>query len=75
MQRAEDKGNALLTAEIGDPILGEDAFSTDHQIFLVRLNHGQKGLPTGLDILMHQSIALVIQDVDPQTVMLLIAVR
>ncbi len=61
---AQHKGNALLTAEIGDPIPGEDALDGDRQVFLVGLNHDQERLARGFHVLMYQGIAFVIEDTD-----------
>ncbi|MGH8651058.1 MAG: hypothetical protein ACREYE_02250 [Gammaproteobacteria bacterium] len=43
----QDEDNALLTAEIGDPMSGENALCGHRQVFLVRLDHRQERASTG----------------------------
>ncbi len=61
---AQDKGNVLVVAEIGEPVPGEHAFRTDDNVFPERLNELEKACWPGSDIPVQLDVALSIQDAD-----------
>jgi hypothetical protein len=61
---AQDKGNTLLGAEIGQPVPGEEAFDANHQVRPVRCNRLEKGPRGCLHIPMQKDLSILIQDAD-----------
>jgi hypothetical protein len=61
---AQDKKNALLGAEVGQPVPGEDAFDANHQVLPVGCNSLEKGLRCCLHIPMQKGLSILIQDAD-----------
>jgi hypothetical protein len=61
---AEDEGDIFLATEIGDPVLGEHAFDSDHDVLAEGSNGTEKSLRVCMDILMNPDIAACIEDAD-----------
>jgi hypothetical protein len=58
---AKDKGDLLLSAEIGKPIPGKDAFNGNNDILAIGSNGLKEDLRLGLDIPMQEDLALLIE--------------
>jgi hypothetical protein len=61
---AQDEGNPLVGAEVGEPIPREDAFDTDDKIFPIGGNRLEKRLWACLYIPMDQYLSILVQDAD-----------
>lgn len=59
---AQDEGDRLLGAEIGEPIPDEHALDGDDDILPVGLDGPEKGLRRGLTVFVEHGVALLIQD-------------
>jgi hypothetical protein len=59
---AERECDALRGAQIGQPVLGEDALHADDQIVSIRRDALQKGLRRGLHVLVQHDLAVLVQD-------------
>jgi len=63
---AEDEGDALLSAEICDPVPGEHALDADDQVLPVGGDERQQGVGIGLDVLVGEYGTVMMQDADIQ---------
>src|SRR5919109_4816484 len=61
---AQDKGNALFSAEIGQPIPGEHAFDRYDKTLPVGSNGFEEGFRSGWHIAVQQELTIVAQDTD-----------
>jgi hypothetical protein len=59
---AENKGEALLGAEVGDPVPAEEAFDSDDQVFAVGPEGAQDLLTTAGELLVDEDVAGLIED-------------
>jgi hypothetical protein len=60
----QDKCNAVLSAQIGDPVPAKDALDTDDDVFQEGEDQLKKQLGLGGDILMQPGFALLVDDAD-----------
>jgi len=61
---AENEGDVLLGTEIGDPVPGEHAFDSDHDVLTEGTNGTEKSFRVCLDVLMNPDIASGVKDTD-----------
>ena len=61
---AEDKGNAFLGTEVGEPVPGEDTFDGDDQIVPIGRNGLEKRFWAGFHVPVQQDLAVLVQDTD-----------
>jgi hypothetical protein len=61
---AQDEGNPLLGAEVGQPVPGEDTFDADDEILPVRRNRLEKRLGCRFHIAVQHDLAVLIQDAE-----------
>jgi hypothetical protein len=61
---AENEGDVLLDTEIGDPVPGEHAFDSNHDVLTEGSNDTQKSFRVCVDVMMNPDIASGIQDTD-----------
>jgi hypothetical protein len=61
---AENEGDVLLDTEISDPIPGEHAFDSDHDVLMEGSNDAEKNFRVCVDILVNPDIAPGIKDTD-----------
>lgn len=61
---AQDEGDPLLRAEVGDPAPGEDTLDGHHDVLAVRRDRGQQVLRGGGAIAMDAHLALGVQPTD-----------
>jgi hypothetical protein len=60
----QDKGNAFLTTEVGQPLPGEPAFDSNDHIVPIGCDDPQKRFGGGGQILMDEFRTALIQDTD-----------
>jgi hypothetical protein len=63
---AKDKRHAFASAEVGQPVPGEQAFDTDDQILTIGRNGLEKHLWTGFHMAMPQNLAVLAEDTQVQ---------
>jgi hypothetical protein len=61
---AENEGDVFLGTEIADPVPGEHAFDSDHDVFTERSNDTEKRFRLCVDILVNSDIPSGIDDAD-----------
>jgi hypothetical protein len=61
---AENEGDVFLGTEIGDPVPGEHAFDSDHDVLTEGSNGTEKSFRVCVDVLMNPDIATGIEDTD-----------
>jgi hypothetical protein len=61
---AENEGDVLLDTEVGDPVPGEHALYSHHDVLSEGSDDAQKGFRVGMDVLMNPDIATGIEDTD-----------
>jgi hypothetical protein len=61
---AENEGDVLLDTEIGDPVPGEHAFDSNHDVLTEGSNDTEKSFRVCVDVMMNPDIASGIQDTD-----------
>jgi hypothetical protein len=61
---AENEGDVFLGTEIGDPVPGEHAFDSDHDVLTEGSNGTEKSFRVCVDVLMNPDIATGIEDAD-----------
>ena len=61
---AENEGDVLLDTEIGDPVPGEHAFDSDHDVLTEGSNDAEKSFRVCVDVLMNPDIASGVEDTD-----------
>jgi hypothetical protein len=61
---AQDEGDTLAGAQIGQPVPGEHAFDADHDVLAVRANDGQEVLGAGRSVAVDEDLAAGIEDAD-----------
>jgi hypothetical protein len=61
---AENEGDVLLDTEIGDPVPGEHAFDSNHDVLTEGSNDTEKSFRLCVDVMMNPDIASGIQDTD-----------
>jgi len=61
---AENEGDVLLDTEIGDPVPGEHAFDSDHDVPTEGSNDAEKSFRVCVDVLMNPDIASGVKDTD-----------
>jgi hypothetical protein len=59
---AEDKGHALLGAEVGEPVPREDTFNSHDDILTIGHHDLEQGVWLGLDIAMPHDVTILVQD-------------
>jgi hypothetical protein len=59
---AENKGDVLLDTEIGDPVPGEHAFDSHHDVLTEGSNDAEQSIRVGVDVLMDPDIAFGVED-------------
>jgi hypothetical protein len=60
----QDKGNPFARAEVSQPVPGKDTLDSDNESVTIRGNSPQQRLRTGLQVLMPQNIASLVEDAD-----------
>jgi hypothetical protein len=63
----EDEGNALVSAEVSEPIPGEDAFNSDNQTVPIGRNSLEKGFRSGFHIAVEQDFPVMVHEADRHT--------
>jgi hypothetical protein len=61
---AENEGDVLLDTQIGDPVPGEHAFDSNHDILTEGSNDTEKSFLVCVDVLMNPDDATGIEDAD-----------
>ncbi len=61
---AENEGNVLLDTEISDPVPGEHAFDSNHDVLTEGSNGMEKSFLVCVDVLMNPDIASGIDNAD-----------
>jgi hypothetical protein len=61
---AEDEGDVLATAEVGEPVPGEDALDGDDEAFTVRAHDLEEVFGRGGDVLVDEDPPLAVEDAD-----------
>jgi len=61
---AENEGDVFLGTEIGDPVPGEHAFDSDHDVLSEGSNDAEKSFRVRVDVMMNPDIASGIKDTD-----------
>jgi len=61
---AENEGDVFLDTEISDPVPGEHAFDSDHDVLAEGSNGMEKSFRVGVDVMMNPDIAPGIKDAD-----------
>jgi hypothetical protein len=61
---AENKGDVLLDTEIGDPVPGEHAFDSNHDVLPEGSNDAEKSFRVCVDVLMDSDVASGIDNTD-----------
>jgi len=61
---AENEGDVFLGTEIGDPVPGEHAFYSDHDVLTEGSDDAEKTFRVCVDILMNPDIASGVEDTD-----------
>jgi len=61
---SQDEGNVFLSAEIGEPLPGEEAFHGDHQSVPIGGNSLEEGFGSGFHLAVQQDFTVVAQDAD-----------
>jgi hypothetical protein len=61
---AKNEGDPFFLAQIGQPVPGEDAFHSNHDIFPEGSDDAKKGLRRCFDVLVNTDVAPGIQDTD-----------
>lgn len=61
---AEDKLDALLAAEVGEPVPGEHTLGAHDEVFSVGLDGRQKGIGSALQVPLEQDLAVLIEDAE-----------
>jgi hypothetical protein len=61
---AQNKGNTLLSTEVGEPVPGEDAFNRHDETLTIRGNGLEKRFGGCLHIAVEQDFSLLTQDAD-----------
>ena len=61
---AENEGDVLLDTEIGDPVPGEHAFDSNHDVLTEGSNDTEKSFLVCVDVLMNPDVATGIEDTD-----------
>src|SRR5262245_47200940 len=60
----EDKRDACVGTEVGEPVPGEHAFDGDHHSLSIRSNDVQEGLRVGFHVTVHEDRAALVEDAD-----------
>jgi hypothetical protein len=60
----ENEGDVLLGTEVSDPVPGEHAFDSDHDVLAEGSNGTEKSFRVCVDVLMNPDIATGIEDTD-----------
>ena len=63
---AEDEGDLLVGAQVGDPVPGEDALDGDDEIVAVRGDRSQKLLRARAELLVDEHLAGLVEDAHVQ---------
>jgi hypothetical protein len=63
----EDKSNAFLRPEVGEPLPGEQAFNGHHQPLTIRGNGLEEGFGSGFHVAVQKDCAIVAQNADVHT--------
>jgi hypothetical protein len=61
---SQDKGNIFLSAEIGEPLPGEDTFNGHDKAVAVGSNGLEKRFRSGFHIAVYEHLAILTQDTD-----------
>jgi hypothetical protein len=61
---AKNEGNAFLGAEVSNPVPGEHAFYSDHDVLPEGSDDAKRGLGVCFDVLMNPDLASGIKDAD-----------
>ena len=61
---AKDKRDLLSRAEIGEPVLGEDALNGNDNVFSIWSNGLQKDVGISLDISVQEDLTLLVEDAE-----------
>ena len=61
---AEDEGDALLGAEVRQPVPGEDALHGDHEVVAVGGDRPQEALRIAGEVAVEEHLALLVEDAD-----------
>ena len=61
---AENERDVFLGTEIGDPVPGEHAFDSDHDVLSEGSNDAEKSFRVRVDVMMNPDIASGIKDTD-----------
>ena len=59
---SQHEGQALLRAQIGDPVPGEHALHGDDQVVPVGSDHGEERLRLGAEVFVDRDLALLVED-------------
>jgi hypothetical protein len=60
----QDKGDAVVFAEISDPVPGEHAFDSDNDVFQVGLDGPKKDISLGFDVPVEKDLSGLIEDTE-----------
>src|SRR5262249_11673138 len=63
----QDKGHALLSPEVSEPVPGEDTLDRDHQAVTVGGNGLEEGVRSGLHVAVHEDCSLLAHNADVHT--------
>ena len=61
---AKDKGDLLISAEISNPVLGEDALNGNDNVLTIGSNGLQKDIRVCLDVTVQEDLSLLIEDAE-----------
>jgi len=61
---AQDKWDAVVFAWVSDPVPGEHAFDSDHDIFSERADKNEEPFTISLDVLVQPDLSCLIEDTE-----------
>jgi len=67
---SQDEGNALCSAEVGEPIPGEDTFNGGDEAVTVGGNGPEEGFRGGFHVAVQHDFAIVTQDANVRGLLL-----
>jgi len=63
----EDEGDALLLAEVGDPVPAEEALDGDDEVLAVRLEGFEQLVALAGELAMEEGLAFLVEDAEVET--------
>jgi len=67
---AQNEGNALVRAEVGEPIPGKDTFNGDDEAITIGGNGFEEGIRGGFHVAVQHDFAIVTQDANVRGLLL-----